>query len=79
MCDLYTKIEKLCKKHKIKIADLSRETGITKTYFSDLKNNRSKSISIAKLIIIADYFNVSLDYLVGRKKLRQQKPPKLKK
>lgn len=68
MCDLYTKIEKLCKKHKIKIADLSRETGITKTCFSDLKNNRSKSISIDKLIIIADYFNVSLDYLVDRKK-----------
>lgn len=68
MCDLYTKIEKLCKKHKIKIADLSRETGITKTCFSDLKNNRSKSISIDKLIVIADYFNVSLDDLVGRKK-----------
>ena len=68
MCDLYTKIEKLCKKRKIKISDLSRKTGITKTCFSDLKNNRSKSISIDKLIIIADYFDVSLDDLVGRKK-----------
>ena len=68
MCILYQKIELLCKEKGIKIADLARETGMNKTLFSDLKNGRSKTISTDKLIIIADYFDISLDELVGRKR-----------
>ena len=41
---------------------------MNKTLFSDLKNGRSKTISTDKLIIIADYFDISLDELVGRKR-----------
>lgn len=68
MCDLYTKIELLCQRKNIKIADLARETEINKTLFSDLKRQKSKSLSLEKLIIIADYFDISLDDLVGRKR-----------
>lgn len=68
MCDLYTKIELLCQSKNIKIADLARETEINKTLFSDLKRQKSKSLSLEKLIIIADYFDISLDDLVGRKR-----------
>ena len=69
MCDLYQKIELLCQEKGIKIADLSRETGTTKSNFSDLKSGKIKSLSLDKLIKIADYFEVSLDDLVGRKKI----------
>ena len=69
MCDLYGKIELLCKNKGIKIAELSRETEINKTLFSDLKREKTKSLSLDKLIKIADYFEVSLDDLVGRKKI----------
>lgn len=68
MCDLYQKIELLCKSKGVKIADLSRETGTTKSNFSDLKSGKIKSLSLDKLIKIADYFDISLDELVGRKK-----------
>ena len=68
MCDLYRKIELLCQTQNIKIADLARETEINKTLFSDLKRQKTKSLSMDKLIIIADYFDISLDELVGRKR-----------
>lgn len=68
MCDLYKTIETYCQKNNIKIADLARNTGLNKTLFSDLKNGRSKTLSIDRLIIIANYFNISLDELVGRKR-----------
>ena len=68
MCDLYQKIELLCQEKGIKIADLSRETGTTKSNFSDLKSGKIKSLSLDKLIKIADYFEISLDELVGRKR-----------
>lgn len=68
MCDLYQKIELLCKNKGVKIADLARNTGINKTVFSELKNGRTKTLSMDKLIVVADYFDVSLDELVGRKR-----------
>ena len=69
MCDLYQKIELLCQEKGIKIADLSRETGTTKSNFSDLKSGKIKSLSLDKLIKIADYFEISLYDLVGIKKI----------
>ena len=46
----------------MKDADVARETGITKSTFSDWKNGRSNPKD-AKLKKIADLFEVSLDYL----------------
>lgn len=68
MCDLYKKIELLCQNKDVKIADLARDTGINKTVFSELKKGRSKTLSMDKLIMVADYFDISLDELVGRKR-----------
>ncbi len=68
MCNLYKQIEMLCKNKGIRIADLARDTELSKTTFSDLKNGRAKSLSMDKLIIVADYFDISLDELVGRKR-----------
>ena len=68
MCDLYQKIELLCNNKGVKIADLARDTGLNKTVFSELKCGRTKTLSMDKLIIVADYFEISLDELVGRKR-----------
>ncbi len=46
----------------MKDADVARETGITKSTFSDWKNGRSKPKD-AKLKKIADLFGVSVEYL----------------
>jgi transcriptional regulator with XRE-family HTH domain len=64
MCDLYNKIESLCFERGIKIADLARETEINKTLFSDLKRQKTKSLCMDRLIVVADYFDVSLDALI---------------
>ncbi len=68
MCELYKNIEALCERCGIKIADLSRETNLSKSLFSDLKREKTKYLSVEKLIIVADYFDVSLDDLVSRKR-----------
>ena len=47
----------------LKDADIVRETGITKSTFSDWKSGRSKPKQ-DKLQKIADYFGVSVDYLM---------------
>ena len=39
--------------------------GVTKTQISDIENAKT-STSLEKAVALADFFNVSLDYLVGR-------------
>lgn len=59
MYEIYYKLrtEKGCKD-----ADVARETGITKSTFSDWKNGRSNPKQ-DKLQKIADFFGVSIEYL----------------
>lgn len=48
-----------------KDSDVAKTTGITKSTFSDWKNGRSEP-KIDKLQKIADYFEVSVDWLLGK-------------
>lgn len=66
--DLYTRIEALCKKQGISIAELTRHAGLSKNLIYALKSGQNKTISFDKMIAIADYFEISLDELIGRKK-----------
>ena len=60
---MYEIYSKLRDSNGLKDADVVRGTGITKSTFSDWKNGRSTPKN-DKLQKIADYFNVSLDYLM---------------
>ena len=44
---------------------LARLLGVTKTQISDIENGKTTT-SIDRLFRLADYFDVSIDYLVGR-------------
>lgn len=68
MCSLYENIDALCKRNNICAAELARQIGQNNSMFTDLKTGRKKTLSIDVLILIADYFEVSLDDLVGRKR-----------
>ena len=57
----------LMNKKGIKAKKLSDDTGISTGNISDWKIGRSMP-SADKLSILADYFNVSVDYLLGREK-----------
>ena len=62
--DTYDRIERLLFENGMKQADLAKATGISTGLISQWKN-RSQQPSAKKLQIIADYFDVSTDYLLG--------------
>lgn len=43
---------------------VSKDTGITQSTFTDWKTGRSKP-KIDKLIVLANYFDVSIEYFLG--------------
>lgn len=60
---LVERIKNLCEERKITIAELERNTGISN---GQIRKWNSTKPGIDKLNIIADYFDVSVDYLLGR-------------
>lgn len=66
MSELYNKIEYLCQERGTDITKMCRELKIPRSSFSELKSGRSKSIAADKLVLVASYFNVSTDFLLGK-------------
>lgn len=62
---MYERYELLCKEKGVSNYRVSKETGIPQATLSDWKNGKSTPKS-DKLQIIADYFGVSVDYLIGK-------------
>lgn len=60
---LYTRIKELCAEREITLAKLEEETGLSSSIIRKWKNNTSPSID--KIKLIARFFNVSTDYLIG--------------
>ena len=73
MYEIYCKLRD---ERKVKDADVVKETGITKSTFSDWKNGRSKPKQ-EKLQKIADYFGVTVDYLMTGKEEPKETAPEL--
>lgn len=72
MCDLYEKITSLCKQNGISITTMCKESGLSRAPLSDLKMGRSKTLSSASLSKIANYFGVSIDYLLGNTEQKEK-------
>lgn len=64
MSDLYSNIHALCEKEGIKDGTLCGNIGIRRSFLSELKAGRTKSLSAENLSKIANYFDVSVDYLL---------------
>lgn len=60
---LYQRIKLLCKKHNILMSQLAENVGISESLIR--KWGSSTSPSIDKVRRIAEYFDVSVDYLIG--------------
>lgn len=73
MSDLYSNIHSLCEKEGIKDGTLCSNIGIRRSFLSELKAGRTKSLSTEVLSKIATYFNVSVDYLLTGK--QKENPP----
>ena len=62
--DIYDRIEMLLKSKNMKQSDLAKATGISTGLISQWKK-RMQNPSTEKLAAIAEYFDVSVDYLLG--------------
>ena len=62
------KIKALCKKHDITITKLEEELGMSQGLISRWTKSAP---SLSRIIDIADYFNVSLDEIVGRQEINK--------
>ncbi len=60
----FERFEGLLKEKGLRAADVSKATGITPSTFTDWKKGRYVP-KIDKILLIANYFGVSLDYLMG--------------
>lgn len=65
MCNLHENIYALCNERGITPGALCGELGFRRSVLSDLKNGRKKSLDTTTLMKIAEYFNVSVDFLLG--------------
>jgi len=65
MSNLYNTIEELCVNNSISVTDMCRGAGVPRSNLSDLKKGRQAGLSAKNLDKIANYFNVSVSYLLG--------------
>lgn len=65
MTETYARIEELCKQKGINISVMCRESGISRAVLTDYKMGRQKTLSAEILSKIAEYFSVTVDYLLG--------------
>ena len=72
MSDLYKTILALCQNRNINITQMCKESGASRASLTDLKMGRKQSLSAETLTKIANYFGVSVDYLLNGEK---ENPP----
>ncbi|SLB62141.1 Helix-turn-helix domain [Mycobacteroides abscessus subsp. massiliense] len=61
--NLFDRVKKLAESRGLSIAELERNLGLSTNVLYKLKNQKT---STERVEAIADYFNVSVDYLLGR-------------
>ena len=60
---LFERVKTLCEEHKTNIAKLERDCGLANATIRRWEVNTPNADSLVK---VADYFGVSVDYLLGR-------------
>ena len=68
MLFVYDLIEELCQSKGITVTTLCKECKIPRSTLTDYKKGRIKTLSAGTLCKIADYFDVTVDYLCGIEK-----------
>ncbi len=65
----FERIKQLADKQKISLKTLATNLGFSENYFYNMNNAKSSPSSDA-LLKVADYFHVSVDYLLGRDEIK---------
>ena len=69
---LISSISTLCNQHDISINKMLQDVGLSKSLVDNLKKGSMPSID--KITKIADYFGVTVDYLLGKTDVKTEKP-----
>lgn len=75
MVTLYENIIKLCEERGIKGGKMCVDTGISKGLLSDLKYGRRSGVSAETAQKMAEYFGVSVGYLLGKEDIKKEPVP----
>ena len=75
LSNLYNVILKLCESQGISGYRLCKDIGIQPSLLTDLKMGRQKSLNASNATKIANYFGVSVDYLLGHEDQREKPVP----
>ncbi len=65
MNDIYLRIEALCRSHSMNITEMCKKCAIPRASLTDFKMGRIKTLSASTLQKIAEYFSVSVEYLLS--------------
>ncbi|KAA8710641.1 helix-turn-helix domain-containing protein [Lactococcus garvieae subsp. garvieae] len=69
---IFERIKELSKKRNISVKELALQLGFSENLFYRWKTTNPKAEDLAK---VADYFNVSVDYLLGREEAKPVNEP----
>ena len=75
MATLYDNIVALCESRGIKGGKMCTDTGISKGLLTDLKMGRRSGVSAVTAQKIANYFGVSVGYLLGEEEKSEKEKP----
>ena len=75
MGTLYEKIIALCKSKGVSGSRMCLDLGLSKSTLSDMKNGRTKGISVPTAQKIAGYFGITVDELYGTESAEDEKKP----
>lgn len=71
---MYEIFKKLMEEKGLTAYKVSTDTGISQATLSDWKNGKISSPKMDKLVVLAKYFDVDLDYLMGNTSIRRKLP-----
>ena len=66
MTTLYERLKFLCDEKNVSGAKMCTDIGYSKSLMTELKSGRKKSVSAEVAYKLANYFEVSSDYLLGK-------------
>lgn len=72
MADMYKRIDELLAERGITGAKMSQDLGMSRSFMTELRKGRAKSVKLETAQKIADYFGVSVHYLMGEEE--KEKP-----
>lgn len=75
MADVYKIIDALLEERKISGAKMSSDLGMSRSFMTELRKGRAKGIKAETAQKIADYFGVSVGYLLGTEETEKAPTP----